>query len=164
LSLIGTLIRVIDAPEPVIGFRIWHVYGNDRLLSLVGRNNRMRDHWMPGEDFTAYCEALGDGCPHCDCVCGVYAFRKLRDLPPPPALHVTGAVALWGRIAEHELAYRAEHARPIALCEGYYAQQMADVYGLPALSRENLDRATTAPRAQGFLGAGATTAATARRP
>jgi hypothetical protein len=140
MSRIGTLIRTIETPEPAIGFRTWRVYGTDRLLSPVSRDHRMRDHWMPGESFAAYCEALGDGCPHCDCVCGVYAFRDLRHLPSPQPLHVTGAVALWGRIVEHELGFRAEHARPVALCEGYYAQQIADAYDLPVVSRDGLER------------------------
>jgi hypothetical protein len=136
MGQIGPLVRITEAPEPVFGFRAWSVHGTGSLRSRFGA-----ERWEPGADFTAHCKAWPDGpCPHCDCVCGVHAFRDLRHLKSwRGGTHVTGAVALWGRIIEHELGFRAEHARPVALIESHYAQRVADVYGLPVLSRESLD-------------------------
>jgi hypothetical protein len=74
----------------------------------------------------------------------VYATTDIRDpgaawrSGPQYAHHVIGAVALWGRVVEHECGYRAQHARPVALLDGYAAQDVADVYGVPLLSADQL--------------------------
>jgi hypothetical protein len=135
MTQIGPLIRIIDTTEPVIGFRSWRAYEIGDLLSL-----HSGERWMPGVDFTAHCKPHSvHAVPHRDCVCGVHAFRDLCHVTPRAlGTAVTGAVALWGRIIEHELGFRAQHARPVALLESYYAQRVADVYGLPVLSRESL--------------------------
>jgi hypothetical protein len=143
MGRIGPLVRIIDAPEPVIGFRIWRVYAAGDLHSGFGR-----ERWAPGAGFTAHCKVWLDdqAVPHWECFCGVHAFRDPRHLkswrggaPRRGGTRVTGAVALWGRIIEHELGFRAQYARPVALIESYYAQRVADVYGLPVLSRESLE-------------------------
>jgi hypothetical protein len=136
MGQIGPLVRIIDTIEPIIGFRNWRVYAAGDLHSFTAR-----DRWTPGADFAACCTARPDeAVPHRDCVCGVHAFRELRYLRPRAlGTAVAGAVALWGRIVEHDLGFRAEHARPVALVESHYAQRVADVYGLPVLSRESLE-------------------------
>jgi hypothetical protein len=129
MGRIGPPIQIIETP--VVGFRDWRVYAAGYLRSLV-----TSECWAPGATFTAHCEQ--PDCPHLDCVCGVHAFRDLSHLASRQGTHVTGAVALWGRIVEHELGFRAQHARPVALGEGYYAQRVANIYGLPVLARESL--------------------------
>jgi hypothetical protein len=136
MTQIGTVIRTIETSEPVIGFRSWRAYEIGDLLSL-----HSGERWVPGVDLTAHCKPHPvHAVPHRDCVCGVHAFRDLCHVRPQAlGTAVTGAVALWGRIVEHELGFRAQHARPVALCESHYAQRVADVYGLPVLSRESLE-------------------------
>jgi hypothetical protein len=41
-------------------------------------------------------------------------------------------------VVEHETGYRAQQARPVALLEGYGARRVADVYGVPLLSADEL--------------------------
>jgi hypothetical protein len=70
-----------------------------------------------------------DGAPTWRCYCGFYAYKTLEALkasnyvetPVPAAtlkypklgvLTVSGRVALWGRVVDHELGYRAQHAYP----------------------------------------------------
>jgi hypothetical protein len=142
--------------EPVaaayVGFRHWHVE-HGRLFSIgrhplddvdcpSGAGAFGRIEW-PVSGLTAL--PCRDGpAPALDCSCGVYATSDLRDpgaawrSGPHYARHVIGAVALWGRVVEHETGYRAQHARPIALLEGYGARRVADAYGVPLLSADQL--------------------------
>ena len=95
------------------------------------------------EQLTAFPCANGPA-PAFDCSCGIYATRNLRDpgrvwrSGPQYANHVVGAVTLWGRVVEHEWGYRAEHARPVALLEGFGVQTVADAYRVPVLSADEL--------------------------
>ena len=137
---------------PYLGFRHWHVAG-DRLYSIgpqplddvrcpSGSSVTGRVEW-PIEQLTAFPCATGPA-PDLDCTCGIYATRRLRDpgsawrSGPQYAVHVVGAVALWGRVVEHESGYRAQHARPVALLEGFGVETVAGVYGVPVLSVDEL--------------------------
>ena len=137
---------------PYFGFRHWHVAG-DRLYSVgphpledvrcpSASTGSGRIEW-PVERLTAFPCADGPA-PTFDCTCGIYATRRLRDpgsawrSGPQYANHVIGAVALWGRVVEHEWGYRAQHARPVALLEGFGVRTLADVYDVPVLSAEEL--------------------------
>jgi hypothetical protein len=51
---------------------------------------------------------------------------------------VVGAVALWGVIVEHEEGWRAQHARPLALLDRVALGRVADRYGIPLLSADEL--------------------------
>lgn len=134
MSQIGDPVRLIEGSEPIVGFRSWYVRGTGQLRSLA-----YSTVWEPGETMTAKCRLLCGACPHKACRCGIYAFRELDSISPRRAgTYVTGAVELSGRIVEHELGFRAQHARPVALCESFYAHRIADVYGLPVVSREDL--------------------------
>jgi hypothetical protein len=137
---------------PYLAFRHWHVDG-DRLCSVgrhplpsaacpSGAGASGRIEW-PVERITALPCASGPA-PVLACSCGLYATRELKD-PGPAwrsgphyARHMIGAVALWGRVVEHEWGYRAQHARPVALLEGFGAQRLADAYGIPLLSAGEL--------------------------
>jgi hypothetical protein len=137
---------------PYVGFRHWHVIG-DRLYSIgphplddvacpSGSALIGRVEW-PITQLTAL--PCTDGpAPAFDCTCGIYSTRDLRDpgavwrSGPHYANHVIGAVALWGRVVEHEWGYRAQHARPVALLEGFGVQTVADAYGVPVLSADEL--------------------------
>jgi hypothetical protein len=50
--------------------------------------------------------------------CGIYALRQLQPMFPGTAQdagYVVGVVGLWGEVHVHELGYRAQHARVIAV-------------------------------------------------
>jgi hypothetical protein len=148
----ATLFALEPVAAAYVGFRHWHVDGG-RLFSIgrhplddvdcpSGAGGFGRIEW-PVSGLTAL--PCRDGpSPTLDCSCGVYATTDLRDpgaawrSGPHYEHHVIGAVALWGRVVEHESGYRAQHARPLALLDGYGAQDVADVYGVPLLSADDL--------------------------
>jgi hypothetical protein len=144
--------RTLFEPEPVaaayVGFRHWHV--DDGRLFSIGR------HPLDDVECPSGAGAFGriewpiagltalpcrDGAsPGLECTCGIYATNDLRDpgpvwrSGPHYAHHVIGAVALWGRVVEHEIGFRAQHARPVALLDGHGAQDVAERYGIPTVS------------------------------
>lgn len=106
--------------------------GTPRLRSLS-----QESFWPAREPLTAVCYLLpsrldrrwADFEPHLaprpDCHCGVYAARNESDVhellrarrhrwyyAAPVRVEVTGEVALWGKLIEHEQGYRAELAYP----------------------------------------------------
>jgi hypothetical protein len=100
--------------EPLTGWRTWTLAGardadEVRLLPIAGTGKP----WPPRAGVRAACaRRRGHRVPGPDCTCGIHAthtadpLRRTRD----PA--VLGTVALWGRVLEHELGYRAEVGYP----------------------------------------------------
>lgn len=109
-----------DLIEPIVGWRVWRVL-NGTLRSLYWGGVV----WHPGHPMDAACRAhsyVGDDChsaPDEGCKCGLYATTdrlattmlaaRLR------AADALGKVALWGKVIEGEVGYRAEHAYPVEL-------------------------------------------------
>ncbi|HEX6331749.1 MAG TPA: hypothetical protein VF129_10765 [Actinomycetota bacterium] len=99
--------------EPIDGWRTWTVAGSRdgaeaRLLPIVGRGA-----WPARSPVRAVCgKGRRHEVPGPTCTCGIHAtiepdpLRRTRD---PAAL---GRVALWGRVLEHELGFRAELGYP----------------------------------------------------
>ncbi|HZD79905.1 MAG TPA: hypothetical protein VE646_07685 [Actinomycetota bacterium] len=99
--------------EPIVAWRAWTLFSRGhhaelRLRPIVGG----RRSWPPRRPAGASCPRRCRPVPGVDCVCGLYAthdplaLRHARD----PA--VVGTVALWGRVVEHDLGYRASRAYP----------------------------------------------------
>jgi hypothetical protein len=100
--------------EPLTGWRTWTLSGSRdaevlRLLPIAGTGKP----WPPRAGVRAECARWrGHPVPGPECTCGIHAthttdpLRRTRD----PA--VLGTVALWGRVLEHELGYRAELGYP----------------------------------------------------
>ncbi len=100
--------------EPIEGWRTWTVLaGRDgsraRLLPIAGTGKP----WPARSPAHAECARRRlHRVPGLDCTCGIHAtvdrdlLRRTRD---PAAL---GSVALWGRVVEHALGYRAEFGYP----------------------------------------------------
>jgi len=105
------------SPWPVLGYRIWSIEGNGLHGAWV--------HWR-STNLTATCRngALED-VPHDNrrCgppSCGIYAVKRIHTLLnnypiEDPSQFAIGLVALSGRVVEHTRAYRALHARVVAL-------------------------------------------------
>src|SRR5690606_23297059 len=98
------------SPEVVTAWRAW-VWGDGALRGV----------WQPwlSAEFEAVCVTC-DEVPGWDHVCGIYAVKDPRQLhvfnrPAARDRLVFGRVELSGLIVEHEVGYRAQHARIIEL-------------------------------------------------
>ena len=114
--------------EPIMAYRAWRIASSGVLLSCT-----CDCIWKPRERMYAICNIADHeaGAPAWRCYCGLYAYKTLAALRasnymeasaapalfkhPPGALTVSGRVALWGRVVDHELGYRAEYAYPQVL-------------------------------------------------
>lgn len=114
-------IRAPDLIEPVLGFRTWHLRGDELYSPYVDvvwpaaplRAVCLRDRvqFRPGTSHHA------EPAPTSACACGIYAyFDPLDRVGSNPHL-VRGAVALWGRIEVHRDGMRAQFARAIVLAD-----------------------------------------------
>jgi len=105
-----------DAIEPITGWRAWNLrrqHGTFQIAPAI-----QRPSWTPPDPVHAVCLASMDRhrAPERTCTCGVYAMSRpdLLMLANRVALTlcVVGSVALWGKVIEHEMGYRAEFAYP----------------------------------------------------
>lgn len=91
----------------IIGWRGWRITTEGFLHSMSADVL-----WAPGEPMYGNVKASID---HNGC----YAYKHARDFLKKHAggLQIYGKVAMWGRVIEHELGYRAEWAKIISLDE-----------------------------------------------
>jgi hypothetical protein len=100
--------------EPILAYRAWRVEA-EQLMSCT-----CSCLWSPRERMDARCNQNGlhANVPVWECSCGFYAYKTERALEESPYLRpdqkmaVWGRVALWGRVIDHGLGYRAQHAYP----------------------------------------------------
>lgn len=105
-------------PEPVLGWRAWRLErrgGGLRLVSLT-----RPDAWPPMDAMQARCDrGQHASTPAAACSCGIYATREPEDLPRAGitgyGVAVVGAIAMWGRVVEHDSGARAQKAYPARL-------------------------------------------------
>ena len=100
--------------EPILAWRTWaltgHRDGTDLLLRPVAGRSRP---WKPMQPVEAACKhARMHAAPHIECTCGLHGTHELDILRRTRCPAVLGRVALWGRVIEHELGYRAQYAYP----------------------------------------------------
>ena len=117
-----------DVVGTLTGYRVWPILKSD--LGYVLGSYHDNCIWIPGQAARASCRDLCRDVPGSSCSCGLYgvttpkeAVNNLveriggmfyeRSFPG----HDTGFIAygkvdLWGRVVEHEYAYRAEFAYP----------------------------------------------------
>lgn len=103
--------------EPILAYRAWRI-GVSKLLSCL-----CDCYWKPRERMDASCNRNGIHAyvPAWECRCGFYAYKSeaalaasdYTDMGNDPT--VCGRVALWGRVIDHDLGYRAQHAYPQVL-------------------------------------------------
>jgi hypothetical protein len=148
---------------PLVGFRRWgcrrgglysgiFVAGTfvpNPALGMISPRMAQRP-WPTDHDRPAKCFKLGEhDAPARNCSCGYsayYALPAAPDLPAPEA--VWGAIVAWGRIVECETGFRAEHARPIALLDIGFPDDLrergrrrhiaAEAYAIPLLGHDEL--------------------------
>jgi hypothetical protein len=100
--------------EPVLAWRAWALTGRrdgtELLLRPVAGRSRP---WRPREPAEAACKhARLHAAPNVDCSCGLHATHEAGILRRTRTPAVLGRVALWGRVIEHDLGYRAEFGYP----------------------------------------------------
>jgi hypothetical protein len=116
----GTLLEAGIRPEgqvlsePIMGWRVWTLHSNLRetelrMLPISGN----AAPWPPFVPASASCpRRRKHPVPGLDCTCGLHATRGVTLLHRARNPAVMGTVALWGRVVEHELGYRAQYAYP----------------------------------------------------
>ena len=146
--------------SPAIGFRVWRI---DEMLTGPRLASPHRYAvWLPGVALKAECQddwgapALAN--PHRKqpgltppiegCTCGIYAYHEANQMVEAITSRlVGGAVLAWGRLTIHQEGFRAEFARPLALCydqmliAGPTASplaRLAGVYGLPVIDASHI--------------------------
>jgi hypothetical protein len=100
--------------EPIVAYRAWRTAG-ERLLSCT-----CGCVWQPRRRMTATCNQFlpHPAVPSWDCRCGFYAYKSEEALAASTYVRmgheptVRGRVALWGRVVDHDLGYRAQFAYP----------------------------------------------------
>jgi hypothetical protein len=145
----------VRTPETILAWRAWTLSGkrdgSDLLLRPVAGRSRP---WLPLKPAEAACKVgRMHAAPNVDCTCGLHGTHGLDILRRTKSPSVLGRVALWGRVVEHELGYRAEFAYPQRLALICYlcfwrwgaARSVPDVVGwygwthLVPLCREHLE-------------------------
>ena len=100
--------------EPIVAWRAWTIAGSSdgsivRLLPIAGD----RRPWPVRRPVVAACtRGRGHAVPGLSCTCGVHATRDLDTLRRTRDPSAIGTVALWGRVVEHELGFRAAAGYP----------------------------------------------------
>lgn len=102
------------ATEPIMAWRAWSLTGRrdgtDLLLRPVAGRARP---WKPLEAAEAVCKhSRMHQAPNPDCSCGLHGTHEVEILRRTRTPAVLGRAALWGRVIEHELGYRAQFAYP----------------------------------------------------
>jgi hypothetical protein len=129
-----------DVRVPAVGFRVWFLHDgalHSPLLPAVWSSAKLN----------ARCLVSGPRphrAPHAYCVCGVYAFARLRravELLEPN--YVVGAVLARGDVLIHEDGFRAEQATIVAIGDHPHARhadlvRIADRYGVALCAMSNL--------------------------
>jgi hypothetical protein len=113
----GGRLRDLPPEQPVVGWRYWQLTPRHRLRSVTQK----WIEWEPGAPMLARCLEQRHPAPDSACGCGLHAshdLETLRDhglcLVPDVGL-VVGRVALWGRVASDERAWRGQWASPVEL-------------------------------------------------
>ncbi|TMD12318.1 MAG: hypothetical protein E6J00_12100 [Chloroflexi bacterium] len=154
---------------PAIGYRLWYADLYDGLTRLRLQSLLAETLWPFRDRLEASCERrlaarahwrlrqLGvprHAAPALDCSCGAHAYHELeamilqvqrlghfRPLGDRRIL-VGGAVLSWGRLVIHPEGFRAQYARPLALClvdpvapagAAEQVDQVAAAYAVPAV-------------------------------
>jgi hypothetical protein len=154
---------------PAIGYRLWYADFYDGLTRLRLQSLLAETLWPFRERLEAACERrlaarahwrlrqLGVPrhlAPAVDCSCGAHAYHDLESMMlqvqrlghfrplGDRRILVGGAVLSWGRLVIHPEGFRAQYARPLALClvdpaalpgAAKQVDEVAAAYAVPAL-------------------------------
>jgi len=116
MSRVVTLERslpVESSTEAIVAWRAWALTGrrdgsNLMLRPVAGRARA----WIPRHPAEASCRVWFHDAPHLDCSCGLHGTHQVDLLRRTRNPAVLGRVALWGRVIEHALGFRARFGYP----------------------------------------------------
>jgi hypothetical protein len=116
----ATMLSPQSQREPILAYRSWRI-SNGMLQSCT-----CDCVWHPRERMEARCNRniRHTSVPNWDCQCGFYGYKSEEALAASGYPRtgddqtVQGRVALWGRVIDHDLGYRAERAYPQLLYLG----------------------------------------------
>ena len=104
--------------EPTLGWRTWVLRRDEGSLTLVSVMRPTR--WPQQKAMRSECPSCGSSGPGAACSCGIYASSSPKNLGASGAFtaetSVVGAIAMWGRVIEHDRGTRARFAYPARLC------------------------------------------------
>ena len=105
-------LTVVRSVEPILAWRAWAltVHGDDLALEpMAGRGKA----WPARKVMRSRCRHAGlHTSPKPGCSCGLHGTHGLEILRKTRTPAVLGRVALWGRVIEHELGFRAALGYP----------------------------------------------------
>ena len=144
---------------PLYGIRVWHASWEGGDVHLTGFNG---ERWVGGGAPT-HAECVRDGrtepdhhAPVASCTCGLHAVHPDEDgarwidaysgYGATPSL--VGIIAAWGTIEVHADGFRAESARPVAICMPAHARPGSDLARLAQTLADRYD-AELLPAASG---------------
>lgn len=129
--------------EPVDGYRVWRLTGEGEETRLTAVTRRTI--WPALEPMRATCPQHPPGeVPGSDCMCGLYAASSLRSLVRAgvlqhPTVGAVGAIAMWGRVVEHDRGVRSSLAYPARIrlvCGRCLSERRGPVDPLRVVSRD----------------------------
>lgn len=122
-------------PQPLVGFRFWSVLGNGKIGP---QNHNQWKVWPDDGRMSSSVPRLDKGTHNHHGVHAYYTPKGTWQLPCP---RVAGAIVAWGWVIEHEVGFRAQHAKIIAvlpLPPTVVAEETAERYGVPLLPVDEL--------------------------
>jgi hypothetical protein len=119
-NIVSVKVAPVASDLPIVAFRMWNYVGGSegRLASYA--QSLGTGMWKPFEKFTAHCgngRHVGDQIPAAVDCCGVHAYKNVNaaDLLARQSEGILGVVMLFGKVQEHEIGYRAQFAKIVAL-------------------------------------------------
>ena len=109
----------LHSDEPILAWRTWalRIRGNDLSLEPVAGRGRA---WPARKPVRSHCRhSRLHTSPNLHCSCGLHGARDLDLLRKTRTPGVLSRVALWGRVIEHELGFRASLGYPQRLLDTY---------------------------------------------
>ena len=99
--------------EAALAWRAWALTGRRDGSQLLLRAVASRRPWFPGRPAEAACRVgWFHEAPQPECSCGLHGTHGVDLLRRTRCPAVLGRVALWGRVIEHELGFRARFGYP----------------------------------------------------
>lgn len=141
-----------DYFDLVAGVRTWRV-ANTMWARMGGYlwSWSMLDCWRKGEEWKQAECRVGHRIPGDDCRCGIWAFFDLQTMakelsplsrPGEPYEYVSGIIGAGGDIVVHELGFRAQYAKVLAIFSDEWPtpkEEIAMMYHCPVLVPNDYD-------------------------